>query len=229
MSLKISPSQVQVIAIGLMSGKSISSVQKETNQPYKVVRAVADDIGWDPSWRLLANKHRSTLEKDIVRLVIEKGLNLREIGDIHGMSRERVRQILETQGICIKDINHKRLMVTKSLVYEILLSEDMNDKEIGKKLDISPATVYRARQKFTPIQKQRVASAKSMRKEEAEKEYMSLAREMWEDHYVKDIVAAYQNQGHDITVPYFNQLILKYREKYGWFPYKRATSKKKTS
>lgn len=206
----------QDISIKLMAGMTKNAIHEKYGYAVNDINDVASTIGWEPSWRLLAERHRETLIKSIVRLAKEAGLNLREIGEIHNISRERVRQILAAEGINIKDIKKKRLENLSKVLFQFLSSGKFTDADAAREFGVSNSMVTRARKLFTPAMNQKIEEAKFDEKTMVDASKMALARSMWENHQVKEIAEEYE-----MSTEYMNQLILKFRKAYGWFPKKR--------
>lgn len=96
------------VAQQLWNGENVSAVRDTLHCGDSKIQFVAAKIGWDITWRnishlLEANRppHRagSMTAPEIVRLYMQENLTLQAIGKKAGVSRERIRQILESTGI----------------------------------------------------------------------------------------------------------------------------------
>jgi hypothetical protein len=91
----------------LWNGENSSVVRRMLRVGDSKVQAVATRIGWDLSWRTISHMKRPPNKvrmagmfttDQVVELYDKQGLTLQAIGDRAGVSRERVRQILEATG-----------------------------------------------------------------------------------------------------------------------------------
>ena len=73
---------------------SITSIIEKTNYSYAIVKKYAETAEIElPKWGRSELKERSNLDS-----LIEQGLSLKEIGEVYGVTAERVRQIIKAQG-----------------------------------------------------------------------------------------------------------------------------------
>lgn len=209
----MSPNTSKSVSILLLSGMSPDGVIKETGQPESLVRKTAKVLGWNDSW--IITDHTS-MSDSIVRLAVQGELNLREIGEIHNLSRERVRQILSYSGINIKQLREQRLQEISIKVMDLLKSGNHTAESGSVELGINTSTFHRAKSLISKKNMNTVEESVSDIRKEKHSEYMETAIKMWPDHKVSEIAKVY-----NISVPYMNQIIIKFRKLYGWFPLKR--------
>jgi len=215
------PNTTKSVNVLLLSGKTPDAVHKMTGLPQDLINTTAKEIGWLETWEVV--DHHSMVFS-IKRLAIEGQLNLREIGEIHGLSRERVRQILQVHDINIKSLREKRLKLLSNKIVGVLDSGQYKDEQAANILDINASTYHRAKSLISKFKLKKIDQSVLDRKREKDTEYMATAVSMWSEHKVSEIAIEYKT-----SVAYMNQLIMKYRKIYGWFPHKRKVLKQMES
>ena len=201
----------------LAEGESITTVQSETGLCYADVKSIANEIGWNLQWRKISNCPREAMILGIYEKAAEQFMTLQSIGEIYGISRERVRQILKQIGINVRDIKEMRLLKLSDSIYEIQRHGKLSDRETAEQLDIKPSMLQRAKSKLPCSKYEEIEDARNKQKQVEDDARMKLAREMWLNHEVSDIAKQYS-----VSVGYMHQMIMRYRARYGWFPFKRG-------
>ena len=97
-----------LIAELLWKGANASTIRKLVHTGDSKIQKVATLIDWDLTWRNISRQQRSNRKTfrtagclttpEIVRLYRDEKLTLHQIGERAGVSRERVRQVLESTG-----------------------------------------------------------------------------------------------------------------------------------
>lgn len=97
----------------LREGVSIMKISLRLGLRKYDVRKVATEIGWTCRWRKIGQNLRpgvgSLSRAEVVRLYCEESKPLSAVGALAGVTRERVRQVLEQEGVNVASVYRARL------------------------------------------------------------------------------------------------------------------------
>lgn len=220
---KIQESDKDIVQ-SLEDGLSLTEIEKKLKKSYVAIKRIANIIGWDVSWRNKKDKYQMHKKKydKIYNLIVNEYKTLQEVGNKFGISRERVRQILVDMGVSIRDLKFEEDMEIKEDLYKLLITGNYNLHEAADELDVSYCVVDRVMKTFEPSEineyREKFITQQFYATKQEYQEKMKIALEMW-DTDVETEEIAYEM---GITRAYLNQLIIKCRKQYSWFPAKYA-------
>ncbi|MGC4055839.1 MAG: sigma factor-like helix-turn-helix DNA-binding protein [Paludibaculum sp.] len=87
--------------LAIFQGDNLYRVGEAFDLSWHHLRPVADHLGWSLSWRVLGRNRKMTVGSMSVEEVIRRhlaGETLQAIGDLAGVTRERIRQIIKREG-----------------------------------------------------------------------------------------------------------------------------------
>jgi hypothetical protein len=187
-----------------------------------------DKVGWKTSWRQLhsekVNSQRYRLIESMKSEAIEDGLTLQEMGNRHGMSRERVRQILEKEGINVRELKKKHHQALASKLYDLQASSGCVDSVAAEKLGVSVNVLSSLKKYLSKTQMKKIAAARAERTKKDNLDKYAVAIRMWDEGCPVEAIAKKMKTMYPTkkwSVENMNQIIMRLRKKYDAFPRRR--------